>query len=186
RLLRQVLAENASLRTHAMPAARLFLTTWLLISGRVPEAREQVRLLRSEFKISHFVVFDALILTQEAWVDALDGLHAEALARLRDALRLAADPLSEAITPHLPSVCLTVAAVALAGLDGGVRAVDAARCLGAAEALLPPGHLQVGLERTARDRSEARVRAALADDEAYESAYAEGGGLSPAEATALL
>ncbi|MGW7541189.1 BTAD domain-containing putative transcriptional regulator [Streptomyces sp. NPDC054770] len=186
RLLRQVIAENESLSNEAMPAARLFLTTWLLISGRVPEAREQVRLLRSEFKISHFVVFDALILTQEAWVDALDGRHAEALARLRNALRLAVDPLSEAITPHLPSVCLTVAAVALAGLDGGVRAVDAARCLGAAEALLPPGHLQVGLERTARDRSEARVRAALADDEAYESAYAEGGGLSRAEATALL
>ncbi|MER7186499.1 BTAD domain-containing putative transcriptional regulator, partial [Streptomyces hyaluromycini] len=186
RLLRQVVAENESLSNEAMPAARLFLTTWLLVSGRIPEAREQVRLLRSEFKISHFVVFDALILTQEAWVDALDGLHAEALARLRDALRLAADPLSEAITPHLPSVCLTVAAVALAGLDGGVRAVDAARCLGAADALVPPGHVQVGLERTARDRSEARVRAALDDDRAYESAYAEGGGLSRAEATALI
>ncbi|MEU6196780.1 BTAD domain-containing putative transcriptional regulator [Streptomyces sp. NPDC047061] len=186
RLLRQVIADNESLSNEAMPAARLFLTTWLLISGRIPEAREQVRLLRSEFKISHFVVFDALILTQEAWVDALDGRHAEALTRLRDALRLAADPLSEAITPHLPSVCLTVAAVALAGLDGGVRAADAARCLGAADALLPPGHLQVGLERTARDRSEARVRAVLDDDRAYESAYAEGGGLSPAEATALI
>ncbi|WP_089101272.1 BTAD domain-containing putative transcriptional regulator [Streptomyces hyaluromycini] len=186
RLLRQVVAENESLSNEAMPAARLFLTTWLLVSGRIPEAREQVRLLRSEFKISHFVVFDALILTQEAWVDALDGLHAEALARLRDALRLAADPLSEAITPHLPSVCLTVAAVALAGLDGGVRAGDAARCLGAADALVPPGHVQVGLERTARDRSEARVRAALDDDRAYESAYAEGGGLSRAEATALI
>ncbi|MFD4502531.1 BTAD domain-containing putative transcriptional regulator [Streptomyces sp. NPDC058457] len=186
RLLRQVISENESLSNEAMPAARLFLTTWLLISGRIAEAREQVRLLRSEFKISHFVVFDALILTQEAWVDALDGLHAEALDKLRNALRLAADPLSEAITPHLPSVCLTVAGVALAGLDGGVRAADAARCLGAADALLPPGHLQVGLERRARDRSEARVRAALADDTAYESAYAEGGGLSLAEATALL
>ncbi|MFF4114159.1 BTAD domain-containing putative transcriptional regulator [Streptomyces sp. NPDC001714] len=186
RLLRQVIADNESLSNEAMPAARLFLTTWLLISGRIAEAREQVRLLRSEFKISHFVVFDALILTQEAWVDALDGCHAEALDKLRNALRLAADPLSEAITPHLPSVCLTVAAVALAGLDGGVRAADAARCLGAADALLPAGHLQVGLERTARDRSETRVRAVLADDPAYESAYAEGGGLSRAEATALL
>ncbi|MFD4605224.1 BTAD domain-containing putative transcriptional regulator [Streptomyces sp. NPDC058464] len=186
RLLRQVIADNESLSNEAMPAARLFLTTWLLMSGRIPEAREQVRLLRSEFKISHFVVFDALILTQEAWVDALDGRHAEALDKLRNALRLAADPLSEAITPHLPSVCLTVAAVALAGLDGGVRAADAARCLGAADALLPPGHLQVGLERMARDRSEARVRAVLADDSAYESAYAEGGGLSRVEATALI
>ncbi|MER6265911.1 BTAD domain-containing putative transcriptional regulator [Streptomyces sp900105755] len=186
RLLRQVIADNEAVHSESMPAARLFLTTWLLLSDRVPEAREQVRLLRSEFKISHFVVFDALILTQEAWVDALDGLHAEALGKVRNALRLATDPLSEAITPHLPSVCLTVAAVSLAGLDGGVRALDAARCLGAADALLPPGHVQVGLERTARDRSEARVRAALADDTAYRAAYAEGGGLSRAEATALL
>ncbi|MFE5033224.1 BTAD domain-containing putative transcriptional regulator [Streptomyces sp. NPDC056683] len=186
RLLRQVIADNEAVHSEAMPAARLFLTTWLLLSDRVPEAREQARLLRSEFKISHFVVFDALILTQEAWVDALDGLHAEALGKVRNALRLATDPLSEAITPHLPSVCLTVAAVSLAGLDGGVRALDAARCLGAADALLPPGHVQVGLERTARDRSEATVRAALADDTAYRAAYAEGGGLSRAEATALL
>ncbi|MER6219316.1 BTAD domain-containing putative transcriptional regulator [Streptomyces sp900105755] len=186
RLLRQVIADNEAVHNESMPAARLFLTTWLLLSGRVPEAREQVRLLRSEFKISHFVVFDALILTQEAWVDALDGRHAEALDKVRDALRLATDPLSEAITPHLPSVCLTVAAVSLAGLDAGVRALDAARCLGAADALLPSGHVQVGLERTARDRSEATVRAALADDRAYRAAYAEGGGLSRAEATALL
>ncbi|MEV5958033.1 BTAD domain-containing putative transcriptional regulator [Streptomyces sp. NPDC051987] len=186
RLLRQVLADNEGMNNEAMPAARLFLTTWLLLSDRVTEAREQVRLLRTEFKISHFVVFDALIRTQEAWVDALDGLPAEALARLRDALRLAADPLSEAITPHLPSLCLTIAAVALAGLDGGVRALDAARCLGASDAQLPAGHLRVGLERTARDRSEARVRAVLADDRAYESAYAEGGDLSRAEVTALL
>ena len=186
RLLRQVVADNEGLNNEAMAAARLFLTTWLLLSGRVPEAREQVRLVRSEFKISHFVVFDALILTQEAWVDALDDRHAEALDRLRNALRLAVDPLSEAITPHLTSLCLTVAAVALAGLDGGARALDAARCLGAADALLPPGHLQVGLERTSRDRSETRVRAALADERAYESAYAEGGALSRAEATALL
>ncbi|MEU9240427.1 BTAD domain-containing putative transcriptional regulator [Streptomyces sp. NPDC048385] len=186
RLLRQVVADHEGLNNEAMPAARLFLTTWLLLSGRVAEAREQVRLVRSEFKISHFLVFDALILTQEAWVDALDDRPAEALDRLRNALRLAVDPLSEAITPHLTSLCLTVAAVALSGLDGGARALDAARCLGAADALLPPGHLQVGLERTARDRSEARVRAALADDGAYESAYAEGGGLSRAEATALL
>ncbi|SEF08898.1 BTAD domain-containing putative transcriptional regulator [Streptomyces sp. Ag109_O5-10] len=186
RLLRQVIADNEAVHNEAMPAARLFLTPWLLLSGRVPEAREQVRLLRSEFKISHFVVFDALILTQEAWVDALEGLHAEALGRARNALRLAADPLSEAITPHLPSVCLAVAAISLARLDGGVRALDAARCLGAADALLPPGHVQVGLERTARDRSEAAVRAALADDAAYGSAYAEGGDLSRAEVTALL
>ncbi|MFK0105224.1 BTAD domain-containing putative transcriptional regulator [Streptomyces sp. NPDC091217] len=186
RLLREVISSNESLSNEAMPAARLFLTAWLMLTDRVAEAREQLRLLREEFKISHFVVFDALILTQEAWVDALEDLHEDALAKLRQALRLAADPLTEAITPHLPSTCLTVAAVALAGADGGARARDAVRCLGAADALLPAGHISVGMERATRDRAESRVRAALGDERAYASGYAEGGGLSLAEATALI
>ncbi|MFJ3771043.1 BTAD domain-containing putative transcriptional regulator [Streptomyces sp. NPDC090075] len=186
RLLRQVIADNDVLSNEAMPAARLFLTSWLLLNGHLDDAREQLRLLRQEFKIAHFVVFDALILTQEAWADALDGLSAAALDKIRQALRLAADPLSEAITPHLPSVCMTVAAVALAGADGGTRARDAARCLGAADALVPAGHVAVGMERTTRERAEDRVRAALADDGAYASAYAEGGDLSLVEVTALI
>ncbi|MCG7209466.1 BTAD domain-containing putative transcriptional regulator [Streptomyces arenae] len=186
RLLREVIAREEGLHNEAMPAARLFLSGWLTLDGRTAEAREQLQLLREEFKIAHFVVFDALILTQEAWVDALDGLHAEALARLRQACQYVTDPLTQAIAPHLQSVCLTVAALALAGLDGGVRAPDAVRCLGAADALLPPGHVPAGIERTARERTEARVRAALADDGLWAPAYAEGGGLSLAEATALI
>ncbi|MEU9448054.1 BTAD domain-containing putative transcriptional regulator [Streptomyces sp. NPDC048277] len=186
RMLREVIAGNDGGTNEAMPAARLFLANWLVLEGRVTEARLQLRLLREEFKIAHFVVFDALILTQEAWVDALESLHADALDKLRQSLRLASDPLTDAITPHLPSACLVVAAVALAGADGGARARDAARCLGAADALLPHGHVLVGMERTVRDRSEAGVRAALGDDRVYESAYAEGGGLSLAEATALI
>ncbi|MGW3149116.1 AfsR/SARP family transcriptional regulator [Streptomyces sp. NPDC001177] len=184
-LLREVIVHNHGTNHEAMPAARLFLACRLGLTGRTREAREQLRLLREEFKIAHFVVFDAMILGQEAWVDAVDGRHAESLVRVRAALRHAADPLSQVITPHLNSICLTVAAMALAGFDGGTRAADAARCLAAADALLPPGHVASGTEHEVRERTVARIRAVL-DGEAYEAAYAQGGGLSLEEATALV
>lgn len=177
RLLREVIAQQEGATNEGMPAARLFLAVWLGITGRTAEAREQLCLLREEFKISHFVVFDAMIIGQEAWLDALDGRSREALTRVRKALRLARDPLSEAVTPQLPSICLTVAAMALAGLDGDSGAADAARCLGAAEALLPPGHIPSGMERRIADLTEARIRETL-DAPAYGAAYAEGGDLS--------
>ncbi|MEU2771980.1 BTAD domain-containing putative transcriptional regulator [Streptomyces sp. NPDC007162] len=186
RLLREVLDRADGPANEARPAARLFLSNWLMLDGRLTEAREQLRMVREEFKIAHFVVFDAFILTQEGWLEALEGFHTESLTRLRKAFGHIADPLTQAIAPHLQCVCLTVAALALAGLDGGARAADAARCLGAAEALLPPGHVPTGSERTTRERTEARVRAAVGDDRVYASAYAEGGGLSLAEATALV
>ncbi|EFL31674.1 predicted protein [Streptomyces viridochromogenes DSM 40736] len=85
----------------------------------------------------------------------------------------------------MPAVYLTIAAGSLSALDGGHRAADAARCLGAADALLPPGHVAQRQEREMREQAERRARAALGDP-AYEAAYAEGGGLSPEEAAALL
>ncbi|MEU1402438.1 BTAD domain-containing putative transcriptional regulator [Streptomyces sp. NPDC005728] len=185
RLLRGVIASQDGSLNEGMPAARLFLAAWLGLTDRTAEARHQLRLLREEFKIAHFVVFDVMILGQEAWLDALDRRSQEALDRVRRALRLAEDPLAQTITPHLTSICLTVAAMALAGLDGGTRAADAARCLGAAEALLPAGHVSSGVERRVLALTEARIREML-DGPAYEAAYAEGGGLSHAEATALV
>ncbi|WBO66692.1 BTAD domain-containing putative transcriptional regulator [Streptomyces camelliae] len=183
-MLRDVIASQDGALNEAMPFARLFLACWLGLDGRTGEAREQLRLLREEFKIAHFVVFDAMILVQEAWLDALDRLADPALARVRQALRLAMDPLSEAISPHLPSVCLTVAAMALAE-RGEAGAVAGARCLGAADAVTPPGHVVSGVERRVHDLTEARIRERL-DAAAYAAAYAEGGGLSLAEATALV
>ncbi|WP_430382488.1 BTAD domain-containing putative transcriptional regulator [Streptomyces sp. P10-4] len=185
RMLREVIASQDGSHNEAMPAARLFLAVWLSLTDRTAEAREQLRLLREEVTIARFIVFDAVILCQEAWVDAVDGRVEEALERTRRALGLATDPLTEAITPHLSSICLTVAAMALARADGGTRAADAARCLAAAAALLPPGHVVSGVERRSRDLTEARIREAL-DERAYRAAYAEGGGLSLAEATALV
>ncbi|MDO0927974.1 BTAD domain-containing putative transcriptional regulator [Streptomyces sp. TG1A-8] len=185
RMLRDVIARSDGATDEAMPIARIFLACWLGLTGRTAEAREQLRALREEYRIAHFVVFDALIRCQEAWVDALDGRCEQALTRIRGTLRLAGDPLSQTLTPHLHSVCLHVAGMALAGLDGGSRAADGARCLGAADTLMPPGHTFSGVERRAYELTEARLRAAL-DPAAYDAAYAEGGGLSLAEATALL
>ncbi|WP_217237092.1 AAA family ATPase, partial [Streptomyces sp. AC555_RSS877] len=185
RLLREVIACQDGAGQDAMAAARLFLAAWLGMTDRVPEAREQLRLLREEFDISHFVVFDAFILGAEAWAEALDGRYEQALTKARQALERGDDPLSQAIAPHMRSGYLVIAAMALAGADGGRRARDAARCLGAAAALLPPRHTRSGMERAVLDRAVSRTRAAL-DDEAYEAAYAEGGGLSLEEAAALV
>ncbi|MFI2199672.1 BTAD domain-containing putative transcriptional regulator [Streptomyces sp. NPDC020192] len=184
KMLRDVIASQDGSLNEAMPAARLFLACWLAVYGRTGEAREQLRLLREEFAIAHFVVFDAMILVQEAWVDALDRLPEQALTRVREALRLTRDPLSEAVSPHLPSICLSVAAMALAE-RGEAGAVAGARCLGAADALMPPGHAPSGMERRAHDLTETRIRERL-DEAGYAAAYAEGGGLSLAEATALI
>lgn len=185
RMLRDIVARHDSGTSEAMPMARLILSGRLSLTGRPAEAREQLRLLRLDFGLSHFVVFDAFILGQEAWVDVVEGCHEDALDRVRQALRRAAEPLAEAIAPHLSALYLTVAAAALPAVEGGTRARDAARCLGAADASLPAGHVAAYTERAMRERAEAAVRAALGDA-AYEAAYTEGGGLSLVEATALV
>jgi predicted ATPase/DNA-binding SARP family transcriptional activator len=185
RLLREVLDQEDGALNQAMPAARLFLAGRLGMTGRVPEAREQLRLLREQFGISHFVVFDAFILGMEAWLDAVDGRYEDALGKARRALQRADNPLSQAIAPNMRSAYLTAGALAVVGLDGGSRAADAARCVGAADALLPPGHVPSAMERHARDLVVTRIRGVLGERE-YETAYAEGGGLSAEEAAALI
>ncbi|WP_437006609.1 AfsR/SARP family transcriptional regulator [Streptomyces sp. enrichment culture] len=186
RVLREVIDRTAGAgHNGAMPAARLFLAGHLGMTGRTAEAGEQLRLLREEFSIAHFVVFDAFIIAAEAWLATLEGRHEECLSGIRTSLHKAEDPLSAAIAPHMRSAYLTIAAMALARLDGGERAADGARCIGAADAMLPPGHVATGMERDARGRAVERVREALGT-EAYGAAYAEGGRLSPKEAVALV
>ncbi|MFJ6644756.1 BTAD domain-containing putative transcriptional regulator [Streptomyces sp. NPDC091290] len=184
-LLRRVIAQGSGVGEHAMPFARLILAGWLSLTDRVPEAREQLRLLREEFKIAHFVVFDAFILGSEAWLDALEGRTEEALETVRKALERAEDPLAQAIAPQMRAAYLTTAAFALARADGGRRAGDAARCLGAADRLQPDRHVPSHQEREVRGRATAQARAVLGDA-AYEEAYGEGGRLSPREAAALV
>ena len=185
RLLREVIARRDGARNEAMPAARMFLAGRLGMTGRIPEAREQLRLLREEFSVASFVIFDAFILGSEAWLEAVDGCYEACLDKTRRALEQAADPLSLAIAPSMRTLFLHIAALALAVVEDGGRARDGALCVGAGDALLPPGHVRTALERETRDRATRGLRAVLGD-EAYESAYAEGGGLSPEEAAALV
>ncbi|MFE2279350.1 BTAD domain-containing putative transcriptional regulator [Streptomyces sp. NPDC059454] len=185
RLLREVIDDTRGRHTEALPAARLFLTGWLCTTGRTAEAREHLRALREEFRIAHYVVFDAFILGAEGWLEVAEGNDERGLVVIREAIRQAGDPLSAAMAPHMRAAYLTLGAAALAGLDGGRHARDAARCLGAADSWLPPGHHATLVERAVRERAEARARAALGDM-AYGTAYAEGGGLPPEEAVALL
>ncbi|MGW3123164.1 AfsR/SARP family transcriptional regulator [Streptomyces sp. NPDC001107] len=185
RLLREVIERKDGSGNEAMPAARMFLAGRLAMRGRMPEAREQLRLLREEFRIAYFIVFDAFILGSESFVEAVDGNYELSLDKAREALQQARDPLSEAIAPHMRPLYLALAAIGLAGADGGSRARDAARCIGAARTLLPAGHFATSMEREVYARAERLARAALGD-EAYEAAHAEGGGLSPEEAAALV
>lgn len=185
RMLREVIDGAEHIGDEALPAARLFLVGWLGTTGRRVEAREQIRLLREGFDVGHFAVFASFVQGAEAWLDAVEGRYAQALTGVRAALLRAADPLPLAVAPQMRSVYLCVAATALAGVDGGSRAGAAARCLGAADALLPPGHVHTRWERETHDLAASRARAALGDEE-FTSAYAEGGGLSYEEATALV
>ncbi|NNN35998.1 AfsR family transcriptional regulator [Streptomyces sp. S3(2020)] len=185
RILREVIAQQEGGGSEAMPAARMFLAAHLAFTGRTVEAREQLRLLRQEFNIAHFVVFDAFILGSEAWLEAADGCWQACLDKARQALEKADDPLSEAIAPYMRPLYLSIAAIALAAPDGENRPRDAARVLGTARAMLPPGHVATSIEREAYSRAERQARATLGD-EAFEAARAEGGGLSPMEATALV
>lgn len=185
RLLRGVIDRGDGFANQAMPAARLFLAGWLGMTGRTVEAREQLRLLRNDFGIAHFAVFDGFILGAEACLETADEQWEAALAKVRVALERSSDPLSMTLAPHMPSFYLTVAAAPLAAADGGARARDAARCLGAADAALEPGHFRNSVERDAHDRAVRLARAALGDA-GYEAAYAEGGALSTGEAAALV
>jgi tetratricopeptide (TPR) repeat protein len=184
-LLREVVETQNGAHNDAMPAGRLFLAGWLGITGRTEEAREHVVRLRQDFNAASFALFDGFILGVEAWLDTVDERYEEALSKTRQALKRADDALARTIMPHLHALCLTLGAAVLAGHDGGRRARDAARLLGAADALLPSGHVAGFSERATRDHAVTLVRAALGEAE-YEAAYAEGDGLSPEEAAALI
>ncbi|MFJ3668243.1 BTAD domain-containing putative transcriptional regulator [Streptomyces sp. NPDC090106] len=183
RLLREVIDAREAGTNEAGAAARMFLSAHLGLTGRTAEAREQLRLLREEFSISHFVVFDAFILGSEAWVDVTDGQYGPGLDKIRRALERAEEPLAQAIAPHMRPFYLQVAAGALAHLDG--RARDGARLLAAGDGLLPAGHVPASFERETRTRAERALRAALGDAD-FSAAYDEGGTLPMEEAAALV
>ncbi|MCB5170025.1 AAA family ATPase [Streptomyces bambusae] len=181
-ILTEVVATRQQFGNEAMPAARMFLATRLARTGRTAEARAQLDSLRAEFAFGAYAIFDGFLLGMLAWLDNLEGRYSDALPSLWQALAAADDPLVRMVAPQMPAVYLMTAAGSLAGL---ARPADAARLLGAYRAHLPAGHFPTLIEREGFAAAEESARAQLGDT-AYESAYAEGGGLSYEEATALM
>lgn len=184
RILTGIVATEPS-GSEAMPPARMFLAGILGRTGRIAEARAQIGLLSNEFAYGAYAVFGMFLLATTAWLDNQEGRHEEALAHVREAMAAAHDPLALMVAPQLPAVLLLTAAVSHASAGAPRRAYDGARLLGAYRALVPPEHVMVAVERADAARAEESARAALGDA-AYESAHAEGGGLTLEEATALV
>ncbi|MEW2525975.1 BTAD domain-containing putative transcriptional regulator [Streptomyces sp. NPDC047071] len=182
RLLRRVVDDSVGRLDGALPAARIFLIGLLGMRGHVREARDQLMLLRKEFKAVGFAVFDGTVLAVSAWLDTIEGHYEGVLAGARATLEKAADPLSQIVAPQLLAVHLGTVAHAFARTEPG-RAAVAARLLAVADAQLPPGHVRTVFEREVRTAAERAVRAPLGDA-AYAAAYAEGSGLTWEEAVA--
>lgn len=184
-ILNGILPGVEHVGNEARPAARLFLAGIYGRTGRIAEARAQLQSLRDEFSFGAYAIFDGFLLGVMAWLDNQEDKFENALVTVRQAMESVQDPLALLIAPQLPAVYLLTAAVSHAGTGGPQRAYEAARLLGAYRALLPPRHFPVTIERADAERAERLARAALGDA-AYEAAYAEGGGLSQEEATALV
>ncbi|MFE2377764.1 BTAD domain-containing putative transcriptional regulator [Streptomyces sp. NPDC059398] len=186
-ILRQVLGEESGTDVghEVWPMARMILAMWLGRVGRVSEARVELGLLQEKFARGPLAVFEGMMLGLTAWLDNEEGRYAEGRVRARQALMRTGDPLSQMVAPQMPATQLVTYAWALAGPGDPDEARDAVRLLAASDAQLPPGHFSASMERANREKAEAAARAALGDA-AYERAYAEGGGLTPEEATALV
>ncbi|WP_327362897.1 AfsR/SARP family transcriptional regulator [Streptomyces sp. NBC_01296] len=184
-ILAGVVSTPLGYGNEVMPIARMFLASVYGRTDRIPEAHHQLQVLREEFAFGAFAVFDGFLLGTMAWLANQEGKYADALALLRPAMEAADDPLALMVAPQMPAVYLMTAALSHAGLGGAQHAYDAARLLGAYRALLPPQHFPVSMEREDAARAEELTRAVLGDA-GYASAYAEGGGLTLEEATALI
>ncbi|GLX31299.1 hypothetical protein Slala02_71180 [Streptomyces lavendulae subsp. lavendulae] len=185
RILTDTLTTSVRFANESVPAARMFLASVYGRTGRIPAAREQIRLLREEFAMGAFAVFDVFLFATTAWLDNKEGKYEEALSLAREAAGSVRHPLAMMVAPYMPALYLLTAAVARLGLGGARHAYEAARLVGAYRAQLPPGHVPVSSEREDAADAEEGARAVLGDA-AYEAAYAEGGGLSLEEATALI
>ncbi|WP_405741495.1 winged helix-turn-helix domain-containing protein [Streptomyces sp. NBC_01525] len=187
RLLREVLARTEDLAAgrDAVPFARLTLAMHLLVTGRLDAAREQLELVRGDslaWGPDLFVgMVDGVLVAAEVEAGRPEGL----LPRLRAALAKMQDGLTRLVAPDLPVTQLLTGARVVLAVHGAGAGRDAARLVGAYDALWSPGHVPQRVVRHLRETAEADARAAVGDA-AYARWYAEGGGLSLEEATALI
>ncbi|QHC21514.1 AfsR/SARP family transcriptional regulator [Streptomyces sp. GS7] len=188
RMLREVLddAQDRNSGRDAVPFARLMLAMMLTMAERFHEAREQLEAVREVFVARSPDIFLGLLEAMLVSVDVAEGRHGEdLLLRMRAALELTGDSMAQMVAPDLPVVQLLTGARALMAVRGAAGARDAARLVGAYDALRAASHVQPLAVRDDRARAERSARALLGDP-AYEAAYAEGGALSIEEATALV
>lgn len=181
-----MLVDDRQSGPEARPAARLYLTLWLGRTGRTAEAREHLDAMLGVPPSETVALFEGFVLGVQSWLDNLDGLYGTALGRAVRALDRSQESMAQMVAPQMTAIHLVTVAWALGGLGGERRAADAARLLALHDALLPGGYVPTAAERENLALAEELVRAALPDDEAYARAYAEGGGLTLEEATALM
>ncbi|MEV5242350.1 BTAD domain-containing putative transcriptional regulator [Streptomyces cinnamoneus] len=185
RFYREALADAVRLSPDTAAFIRVQLGMRVARSGRPAEAREHFEVLAQDFGERAIAVFEGLMAGLLAWTDTLLGRPKEALPRVRVALEKCQDPLSQLIAPQLLTAALLHGAHAHAALGGEEHALTAARLLGACEVLRYPGFRIPSMETEIRDWTAERAASVLGE-QAYGRAYAEGTGLSPAEAGALV
>ncbi|MFE6064707.1 AfsR family transcriptional regulator, partial [Streptomyces sp. NPDC056431] len=183
-ILREIVEGGTSLGHEPLLGARLFLGLALGRSGRFDEAREQLNRLRKEFSSETLSLFEGFAIGSLGWLDVVEEQYASGFALVKEAYERSLSDLSLMVAPQMPSVHLAVAAWALAGLGGSVARMGGV-LLGAAEGLVPAGHLSLSLEVDNLRRATELTRSVLGE-EAFAAAHAEGGSLSLEEAAALL
>ncbi|WP_370656723.1 BTAD domain-containing putative transcriptional regulator [Streptomyces sp. NBS 14/10] len=185
RILREVVEQGQHMEAEALAYARLHLAMRCGNSGATQEARDHLEHVLAVFDQRALDLFHGLVEGLLGWLDLLEGRPEDALLTLRGALAKGSDPLARMIAPQMQIVNVLVGARALAALGDAAHAETAARLVGAYDALRPTGYLVPTMEVTNRERTVAAARDRLGEA-AYERAYAEGGGLSLEEATALV
>ncbi|WP_235470267.1 ATP-binding protein, partial [Streptomyces platensis] len=187
RMLREVLADAAkgSSGRDTEPFARLSLAMWLTVTGRFQEARVELSRVHELFSPRAPDLFAGMLQALLLSLDVDEGHREGLLPRFRQSMELMQDSMAQMIAPDLPVVQLLTGARVLMAERGDAGGRDAARLVGAYDALRADGQVPPQIIRRDRARTEAAARALLGDT-AYARAYAEGGGLSLGEATALI
>ncbi|MGE7434362.1 AfsR/SARP family transcriptional regulator [Kitasatospora sp. NPDC001175] len=197
RLIREVLGETATGRADqgATLYGCLLLCNLSAARGDYAEALDQLdqldRLEGDRSVLGPLVpnVFRGIVTSIRAWITALSGDPEAGLDLLREARRLvnSVENGGRVFAEHmtvmlvLPAVGVLTAVAELRGDPAVAR--RAAVLMGAYQTL--HGALGSYLERQERDRGERRLRA-LIGDRAYQEGLAEGGGLTLAEAAAMM
>ncbi|MFF1476469.1 BTAD domain-containing putative transcriptional regulator [Streptomyces sp. NPDC058301] len=186
RLLLDAVEESRHYAGEGVGTARMLLAHHYAATGRVELAREQLRLMEAEFTQAVPEMFRGLVAGVEGWLDCIGGAYADALGRVREAVRQL-EGQAYLVAPNLITSQFLVAAWAKAHLGA---AEEGARLLGAYDRHATGEHGGFGLrplpsEPAVRRRAEAELRAVL-DDTAYRRAHTEGDGLAVAAAAALV